>query len=114
MRVPIVRLKMSDIFKSFKVDLRDFHKNRVYVQHHLHIQPSEIDMLPFYEYQWMVTDLVEMLKEQNGEGKNKNPYDTDEHMDKIKKQTNSYTKGFGNMNNIGKMPNMGSFKMPKL
>jgi hypothetical protein len=110
MRVPLVRLEMKDIFKSFKVDLRDFYKNRVYVQHYLHIQPTEIDTLCFYEYQWMIKDLVELLKEQNGEGKKDNPYNTDEYMDKMKNQANSYTKGFGNMN---KMPNMGSFKMPK-
>ena len=51
MRTPTVRLKMKDIFKSMKVDLRAFYKNRVYVQHHLHIQPSEIDILCYYEYQ---------------------------------------------------------------
>mgnify|MGYP001048173404 CR=1 FL=1 len=108
MRVPTVRLKMSDIFKSFKVDLRGFYKNRVYVQHHLHIQPTEIDMLCYYEYQWMVKDLVDMLKEQNGDSTD-NPYENNEQMDNIKKQANSYTKGMS----MPKMGSMGNFKMPK-
>lgn len=106
MRRPRVRVQFKDIFKAFKVDLRQFYKNRVYVQHHLHTQPSEIDNLSFYEYQWMVTDLVAMLKEQNGEG-SENPYEQNEQMDKMKQQANSYTKGF-------KMPSLGNMKMPKL
>ena len=46
-----------------------------------------------------------MLKEQNGE-KTDNPYENNEHMDNIKKQASSYTKGMN-------MGNMGNFKMPK-
>jgi hypothetical protein len=104
----VLRLKISDIFKGFQIDLRGFYKNRVYVQHHLHIQPSEIDNMNYYEYQWMLKDLVEMLKEQNGE-KSENNMDTQ--MENMKAQTDKYTKGFG-----GNMPKLGNFsnmKMPK-
>ena len=80
----------------------------VYVQHYLHIQPSEVDALSYYEYQWMVQDLIEMLKEQNGDGKD-NSYDQNEQMDKIKNQASNYTKGM----NMPKMGSMGNFKMPK-
>ncbi len=107
MRTPTVRLRMRDVFKSFQIDLRAFYKNRVYVQHHLHIQPSEIDDLCYYEYQWMVKDLVEMLKEQNGD-KSTSQDQANEQMDKMKSQTSKYTKGFGN-----NMPKMGNMKMPK-
>lgn len=104
MTKPVIRLTMSDVFKSFKVDLRKFHKNRVYVQHHLHTQPSEIDSMPFYEYQWMVTDLVEMLKEQNGDGeKNGHEEMANEQMSNMKNTAASYTKGFGS-----------GMKMPKM
>ena len=109
MRTPTVRLKMKDIFKSMKVDLRSFYKNRVYVQHHLHIQPSEIDVLCYYEYQWMLNELVDMLKEQNGD-KSSSRNEANEQMDKMKSQTSKYTKGFSG----NSMPKMGSFKMPTL
>lgn len=109
MRTPTVRLRLKDIFKSFQVDLRAFYKNRVYVQHHLHIQPSEIDCLCYYEYQWMVKDLVEMLKEQNGD-KSTSQDQANEQMDKMKSQASKYTKGFGGNN----MPKLGNFKMPKM
>jgi hypothetical protein len=108
MRTPVVRLKMKDVFKSFKIDLRGFYKNRVYVQHHLHIQPSEIDDLCYYEYQWMVVDLVEMIKEQNGD-QNNSQQSAQDYMDQVKMDTSSYTKGFGN-----NLPKLGNFKMPKL
>ena len=107
MKTVTVRLRMKDVFKSFQIDLRAFYKNRVYVQHHLHAQPSEIDALAYYEYQWMVIDLVEMIKEQNGEKSSSSEQTTDQ-FDKVKSQASKYTKGFG-----GKMPNMGNFKMPK-
>lgn len=32
--------------------------------HHLRIQPSEIDALPYYEYHWMLEDLQEFLEQQ--------------------------------------------------
>ena len=108
MATPKVRIKMKDIFKSFKVDLRGFYKNRVYVQHHLHIQPSEISAMFYYEYQWMLLDLIEMLKEQNGEGNNQNT--ANEQMDKMKQSAKGYTKDFGKMPSMGSLGNM---KMPK-
>lgn len=110
MATPKVRLRMKDIFKSFQIDLRGFYKNRVYVQHHLHIQPSEIDCICYYEYQWMVKDLIDMLKEQNGDKSGNDQ--ANEQMDKMKSDASKYTKGFGssNMN----MPKMGNFKMPSM
>lgn len=107
MRTPTVRLKLSDLFKAFQIDLRAFYKNRVYVQHHLHIQPSEIDNLCYYEYQWMLKDLVDMLKEQNGE-KTGGQDQANEQMEQMKSNASKYTKGFGN-----NMPKMGNFKTPK-
>lgn len=107
MAKPIILIKASDIFKSFKIDYREFYKNRVYVQHHLHIQPSEIDNLWYYEYQWMLKDLIEMLEKQNGDGKSNN-FNVDDKMQDMKNQAKSYTSGFGN---LGK--GMGGFKMPK-
>jgi hypothetical protein len=33
--------------------------------YHLHIQPSEIDKLDYYEYWYIVKDLAEYIKKQN-------------------------------------------------
>ena len=108
MRTPTVRIRLRDLIKAFQIDLRSFYKNRVYVQHHLHIQPSEIDNMCYYEYQWMLKDLVDMLKEQNGD-KSSSQDEVNEQMETMKSNASKYTKGFGN-----NMPNMGNFKMPKM
>tara|TARA_R110001592_G_C13037417_1_gene738960 strand:- start:973 stop:1146 length:174 start_codon:yes stop_codon:yes gene_type:complete len=57
----------------------------------------------------MVKDLVDMLKEQNGD-KSGSKDQTNEQMEKMKSDASKYTKGFGG----NKMPKMGNFKMPKL
>ena len=106
---PVVRLRMKDIFKSFQVDLRGFYKNRVYAQHHLHIQPSEIDILCYYEFQWMLKDLVEMLKEQSRLVLD-NHDQASEQMEKMKSSASKYSKNYGGNN----APKLGNFKMPKL
>lgn len=106
-KVTIIKLK--DIVKSFQIDIRGFHKNRVYLQHHLHIQPSEIDNLYYYEYSWMIKDLIELLEKQNGEGNNQSS--ADDKMDEMKQKANSFTKGFSGAN---KLPNFKNFKVPKL
>lgn len=108
MKTPLVRLRMKDIFKSFQIDLRAFYKNRVYVQKHLHIQPSEIDAQAYYEYQWMLKDLIDMIKEENGD-KTGGQEQANEQMDKVKSSASKYTKGFG-----GNMPKLGNFKMPNM
>jgi hypothetical protein len=106
----LVVIKTKDLFKCFQIDLRNFYKNRVYLQHHLHIQPSEINQLSYYEYQWMLKDLVDMIKEQNGEKTNSS---MDSQMENMKQNANQYTKNFGkNMPNMSK--NFGNFKMPKI
>ncbi len=111
MATPIVRLKMKDVFKSFKIDLRGFYKNRIYVQHHLHIQPSEIDVLCYYEYQWMLLDLVDMIKEQNGDKTAGSQNDMmNDQMNQMKSQSSKYTKGFGKAPKLG---NFGNMKLPK-
>lgn len=69
--------------------------------HHLRIQPSEVESLPYYEYFYIVKELSEMLKEQQ-KGNTKQEDSMNEKMDSMKSQT-------------PKMPNMKvpSIKMPK-
>lgn len=66
--------------------------------HHLRLQPSEIEALPFYEYHYIIKELSAMLKEQN-KGNSKQQEQANEQMAGMK------------MNNP-KMPNMSNMKMP--
>ena len=67
----------------------------------LHIQPSEIDMLPFYEYEYMVEIYNDILKERKeAEEKNKKVYEN-------KYNTSSMKPNY-------KHPKMSNFKLPKM
>jgi len=66
--------------------------------HHLRIQPSEVEALPFYEYHYIVKELSTMLKEQE-KGNSKQSEEMNEQMASIKSSQ-------------PKMPNMTMPKMP--
>ena len=68
--------------------------------HHLRIQPSEVESLPYYEYHYIVKELSTMLKEQN-KGNAKQEEQVQEQMSSVKAQT-------------PKMPNMNNMKVPSI
>ena len=82
-----------------------------------HIQPSEIDLMPAWEYELFMKEINEMVKEENerhekemeSSGMNKARKMADPHNIQRMQQSS--------MNNMPKMPNMSNlsnFKMPKL
>lgn len=82
-----------------------------------HIQPSEIDLMPAWEYELFMKEINEMVKEEN-ERHEKEMESSG--MNKAKKlaDPNSIRKiQQSSMNSMTKMPsmsNLSSFKMPKL
>ena len=73
----------------------------------LHLQPSELDLLPFYEYEYTLEIYNDLLKDRNKQDK-QNTRDTNDkyNMDGMKAQAQ---KGMGQY----KMPSMPSMTMPK-
>lgn len=51
----------------FQISIRSFLKVKVYIYHHLRIQPSEVEKLPYYEYEYLVEDLKQMLEDRRRE-----------------------------------------------
>lgn len=51
----------------FQISIRSFLKVKAYIYHHLRIQPSEVEALPFYEYEYLVEDLKQMLEDRRRE-----------------------------------------------
>jgi hypothetical protein len=74
----------------------------------LHLQPSELDLLPFYEYEYTLEIYNDLLKDRNKQ-EAQNTKDTQDkyNMDGMKNQAQK---------NMGqyKMPSMPSMTMPKL
>lgn len=74
------------------------------MQFHLRIQPSELDNLPFYEYEYMVEDLAEILEDKRKAESGQSSSD-----DMMNIKPDSLLKGMSK-----NMPNMGNFKFPSM
>lgn len=98
-----VTLTKKQLFKAFQIDLRKYFNMRARLLYHLRLQPSEYEDKPFYEYQYYVKDLIEIIKEKN-EGNNDNKYNVDDTYSKMKSDASKYTSGFNKMPSMPKMP----------
>jgi len=87
----------SNLFSLFRISLENFFKTKFYVYKHLSIQPSELENMEYYEFHYILKELIEMIKAENDANKGQND------------QTNEM---MGSM----KMPSfkMPSFNMPKM
>jgi hypothetical protein len=74
----------------------------------LHVQPTELDLLPFYEYEYTLEIYNDLLKDRNKQEQQQTQDTSDKYnMEGLKSQANR------NMSNY-KTPTMPSIKMPKL
>jgi len=87
----------SNLFSLFKISLENFFKVKFHIYLKLHIQPSELEKLEYYEFHYLVKELIEHIKAENKQNQGQNEAAT------------------GGMSGM-KMPNMKvpSMKMPKL
>jgi len=56
----------------FKISLENFFKTKFYIYLKLHIQPSELEAMEYYEFHYLVKDLVEHIKEENKKNEEQN------------------------------------------
>ena len=92
------------LYSILRVNLRNLVKNKLYICKEWHIQPSEINKLPFYEYEWILEYINEDHKEQEKRSKEE------------EKQYDSMKKGMPNMNNMMKgyqQPTLPKVSLPK-
>ena len=57
------------VFLTFRVDIRNLVKNRLYIAKDFNIQPSEIARMPFYEYEFLLEDIKEFKEEEKKKNK---------------------------------------------
>lgn len=57
------------LYSLYQVDVRNLVKNKLIIARDYHIQPSEIDKLVFFEYEYILEDITKEQKE--AEKKNK-------------------------------------------
>jgi len=88
----------SVLYSIWQVDIRSLVRNKLYICKEYHIQPSEIDRMVYFEYEYILEDIQKEQKEQE-------------------KRNKEQEKQYGN---IGKMPNYNSMmssignNMPKM
>ena len=92
----------SAVYSLWTINARNLVKNKIFIAKEWHIQFSEIDRLPFYEYEWILEEINIIQKQQ--EEKNK------EEEKKYANMQNSFKQPSFN---IPKM-NMPSLNMPKI
>lgn len=101
----------SAIFNLFRIDILNYIKIKSILAKEFHIQPSEIDNMPAWEYELFMKEINNAVKEENDRNKKemeKAGYDKiqnindPKHMNNMQKQ---YMKS---------MPNINSFKMPSM
>lgn len=95
----------SALYSIWQVDVRNLVKNKLYICKEYHIQPSEVDNLVFFEYEWMLEEINKEAKEAEKRQKEENKkYGSMGRMPNYNQM----------MSNVGKsMPSLPNFSMPK-
>lgn len=87
----------SALFSLFKIDVINYIKVKSILAKEFHIQPSEIDKMPAWEYELFMQEINTLVKEENERNQKE--------MDKS---------GYNKMNNPNYMKNMANNQMPKM
>ena len=100
----------SAIFGLFRIDLINYIKVKSILAKEFHIQPSEIDRMPAWEYELFVKEINQAVKEEN----ERNQKEMDKAgIDKAKKMSDpkNYQKSFDNsMKDYSNFGNIGNMK----
>lgn len=86
------------------MDIRNLVRNKIHICKEYHIQPSEIDRMPYYEYEYVIEEINNDIKEEEKRRKEE------------EKNRDSSMSGIPNYNSMmSSMKNsMPSFKAPKI
>ncbi len=98
------------MFSMFQIDLENYFEVKYILLKQINIQPSEIELLPYYEYELLIENHQKYMekereaREEEEKGQKGQTYNTDKYMKDAKKMVQQ-----------PKMPNMPSgMSMPKL
>lgn len=100
------------IITLFKIDLINYIKNKAALAKNFHIQPSELDMMATWEYEYFMMALNDMVNEENDEQKKEMAKYNIEDYKKMANPKNYQNAAQPKMPNVS-MPNIQAPKMPK-
>lgn len=92
------------IYSLYQVDIRNLVRNKLNICKEYHIQPSEIDRMQFFDYEYMLEEINKDIKEQEKRNKEQ------------EKQQQSTMGSIPNYSKImsGMQSSMPKFSMPKI
>lgn len=99
----------SALFSLFKIDIINYIKVKSILAKEFHIQPSEIDKMPAWEYELFMQEINALIKEENERNQkemDKSGYNKMNDPNYMKKMANSQ---MPKMDNSFKMPSMPKF-----
>lgn len=97
------------LISLFHIDILNYIKVKSILAKEFHIQPSELENMPVWEYELFVKEINNAVKEDNE--KNQQEMDKAGYNKNINKMSNpNYMRNMANKS----MPKMNDFKMPKL
>jgi hypothetical protein len=99
------------IFSLFKIDIINFIKVKAILAKEFHIQPSELEQMPAWEYELFMKEINAAVKEEND--RNKQEMDK-AGIDKAQKMSNPNAIAKMQKSAMPKMPDMKMPSMPKL
>ena len=96
-----------DIFTLWKIDILNLIKSKAVLAKNFHIQPSEIDKMPMWEYEIFMEAINDLVKEENKEQQSQ--------MDKYGANNAMKTTNLNNINKMQKFatPKIPNFNIPK-
>ena len=99
------------VYDMFRINLENLIKNKIYIAREYHIQPSEIDKIPFYEYEIYLEQMNLIAKKQEEENKKQQ-----EEYEGMRSSMNpaKMMSGMKSSMSMPKMPTISSPSMPKM
>lgn len=91
---------VSSIYSLWKVNIENLVVNKVHICRNFHIQPSEIERLPYWEYEMMMKEMNETADKEN-KGQEEGKYDPKHYMDHAMSSSNKMMSS-----HMPKMPSM--------
>ena len=92
----------------FKIDIINYIKTKAILVKEFHIQPSEIDNMPVWEYELFIKEINNLVKDENK--RNQQEMDKAGYKDAQKMTNPNYASRMANK----QMSNMNNFKMPSM
>ena len=96
----------SALYSLFKVNTKSLVRNKIEIAKTYHIQPSEIDRLVFFEYEWYLNEIEDIVNKENKAQK-----EEEEKYGNIM-PSNITMPAMPDMSNIGNIGNMPDISMP--